>query len=430
MVGAACPRSGASSRRRAAARSSASASGEAAPTGDQPRGRSETTARAIESVFMLRSLARVARQATHRPGLRGRSPTESEESGADRMRRERRARDIGAPSCAYAGMRTQASGRPPRPQRLGDGAVVEPVELAADRHAAGQHGHRHARRRQPVGEVVGGGLAVDGGGQGQDHLAHARRSRPGRPARRRAGRRGRRRPAPTAGRPARGSGPGRRRPAPWPTGRRPPRPRRSGRRRGAGRRRWRRGRGCPARRRSSRAAPCAPASARACGQGVEQLLAPLEQGQRRAPGRARAQPRQLGQQRDQPLDLGSGGGGQALELARACRACRGHAGQRARGLAHQLGLWPRPACAWRRRGRRRSGRRPPRPRRGPAGWRRCRRRAARRCRSGSTLTMPPPAVPSTVVSASLAWASCSFCCIAWACFISALRSFMAFRSFC
>ena len=27
---------------------------------------------------------------------------------------------------------------PPRPQRLGDGAVVQPVEFAADRHAAGQ----------------------------------------------------------------------------------------------------------------------------------------------------------------------------------------------------------------------------------------------------------------------------------------------------
>jgi hypothetical protein len=54
---------------------------------------------------------------------------------------------------------------------LGDGAVVEPVQFAADRHAAGQHGDLDAGAGQAVGEIVGGGLAIDGGGEGKDHFA-------------------------------------------------------------------------------------------------------------------------------------------------------------------------------------------------------------------------------------------------------------------
>src|SRR5579872_5198630 len=44
------------------------------------------------------------------------------------------------------------------PQRLGDGAVVEPVEFAPHRHAARQHGDGDAGSGQAVGEIVGGGL--------------------------------------------------------------------------------------------------------------------------------------------------------------------------------------------------------------------------------------------------------------------------------
>ncbi len=43
-----------------------------------------------------------------------------------------------------------------------------------------------------------------------------------------------------------------------------------------------------------------------------------------------------------------------------------------------------------------------------------------------TLTRPAPDWPSTTVSASLAWASCSFCCIAWACFMIEFRSFISY----
>ena len=42
-----------------------------------------------------------------------------------------------------------------------------------------------------------------------------------------------------------------------------------------------------------------------------------------------------------------------------------------------------------------------------------------------TLTSPLPADPSITVSANRAWASCSFCCMTWACFMIAFRSFIA-----
>src|SRR4051794_35533540 len=41
----------------------------------------------------------------------------------------------------------------------------------------------------------------------------------------------------------------------------------------------------------------------------------------------------------------------------------------------------------------------------------------------TSLTMPPPEVPSTSSSASFAWASASFSCMALACFIREFRSF-------
>src|SRR5215469_11490626 len=68
---------------------------------------------------------------------------------------------------------SSGSGRPAGPERLGDGPVVEPVELAADRHAAGERRNGNARAGEAIRQVVGGGLAVDGGGERQDHLGHA-----------------------------------------------------------------------------------------------------------------------------------------------------------------------------------------------------------------------------------------------------------------
>ena len=106
-------------------------------------------------------------------------------------------------------------------------------------------------------------------------------------------------------RPARGSGRGRRWPAPWPTGRRPPRPRRSARNPAPGRRR---SHGCGSvSRRPGRSAPAGGFGQR--GLMAEQLLAALQERQRRAPRRARAEPGQAREQRDQAFDLGSGGAG-------------------------------------------------------------------------------------------------------------------------
>ena len=59
-------------------------------------------------------------------------------------------------------------------QGLGDGAIIEPIQLAAHRNAARQHGHRYGigRARQTVGQIVGCGLPIHRRWQGQDHLAH------------------------------------------------------------------------------------------------------------------------------------------------------------------------------------------------------------------------------------------------------------------
>src|SRR5690606_23262325 len=61
----------------------------------------------------------------------------------------------------------------PRPERGGKRAFVEIVELAADRHAMRQPRHLDVEPGELVGDVVRGGLALDGGVDGEDHLRHA-----------------------------------------------------------------------------------------------------------------------------------------------------------------------------------------------------------------------------------------------------------------
>ena len=46
-------------------------------------------------------------------------------------------------------------------------AFVEIVELAADRHAMGEARHLDVEPLEAIGDVMGGGLAVDGGVDGQ-----------------------------------------------------------------------------------------------------------------------------------------------------------------------------------------------------------------------------------------------------------------------
>src|ERR1044072_2882851 len=57
-------------------------------------------------------------------------------------------------------------------QRLRDGARVDVLELAAERHAARDAAHFHAARAQHLGDVMSGGLALVGEVGGEDHLAH------------------------------------------------------------------------------------------------------------------------------------------------------------------------------------------------------------------------------------------------------------------
>src|SRR5882724_1723309 len=59
-------------------------------------------------------------------------------------------------------------------ERGGQRAVVEIVELAADRHAMGQPGDRGGAAGQPVDQVMRGGLAIDRRAGGEDDLAHRR----------------------------------------------------------------------------------------------------------------------------------------------------------------------------------------------------------------------------------------------------------------
>src|ERR1019366_5602342 len=155
------------------------------------------------------------------------------------------------------------------------------------------------------------------------------------------------------------------------------------------------------------------------GQRSEQLVAALEQGERRAPGRARAQTRQLGEQRDQPFDLGSGGGSQGqLRPGKPGRPPKGPA------IAFIASAWAgsslRLASAWAATSR--SARISPSPALSKRSSMLTLTSAPEPC--STSLTMPAPATPSAVISASLAWASVSFCCMACACFISAPRSFI------
>ena len=64
--------------------------------------------------------------------------------------------------------------RRPLPDRRRERALVEIIELAADRHAVRQPRHLHVGVVQQVGDVVRRGLPVDGGVERQDHLRHRR----------------------------------------------------------------------------------------------------------------------------------------------------------------------------------------------------------------------------------------------------------------
>ncbi len=59
------------------------------------------------------------------------------------------------------------------PQRRRQRALVEIIELAADGHAMGKPGDLDVQPLQLVGDVMGGGSALDGGVDGDDQLAHA-----------------------------------------------------------------------------------------------------------------------------------------------------------------------------------------------------------------------------------------------------------------
>ena len=242
---------------------------------------------------------------------------------------------------------------------------------------------------QPVGEVVGGGLAVDGGGQGQDHLAHLAAAHA---ADQLADAQGvgtdavqrREQAAQHVVAAAEGAGP-----LHGPEGADLLDHADQARRRGSRSAQIEQGSRVSSAPQIEQERTRPPASASACGQRVQQLVAPLQQGQGRAPGRARPQPRQLGQQRDQPLDLGSGGGGQAQNSF-------GMPGMfipamRAGGLAHQLARCSasslRLASAWAATIRSAEDL-------ALAGRQQAvvdgRRRSARRRPSGSTVTRPPP----------------------------------------
>src|SRR5712672_3229480 len=60
------------------------------------------------------------------------------------------------------------------PHGRGQGAFIEIIELAADRHAMGKPRYLDTSLLQEVGDVVRGGLAVDGGVQCQNDFVHPR----------------------------------------------------------------------------------------------------------------------------------------------------------------------------------------------------------------------------------------------------------------
>ena len=57
--------------------------------------------------------------------------------------------------------------------RRGEGAVVQHVQRAAERHALADARDLHAERAQPLGQPVRRGRAVHRGAEGQDHLRDA-----------------------------------------------------------------------------------------------------------------------------------------------------------------------------------------------------------------------------------------------------------------
>ena len=72
----------------------------------------------------------------------------------------------------HTGPRDPTAGEQQQPDRRRQRALVEVVELAADRHAVRQPRHFHARVGDEIGDVVRGGLTVDGCVQGQDNFSH------------------------------------------------------------------------------------------------------------------------------------------------------------------------------------------------------------------------------------------------------------------
>src|SRR3984893_1506006 len=72
--------------------------------------------------------------------------------------------------CAGRQHRTSHSQHPPRLQRRGQGAVVEVVELAADRHTLSEPRELDPAAGDALGEIMRGGLALDRGIERQDEL--------------------------------------------------------------------------------------------------------------------------------------------------------------------------------------------------------------------------------------------------------------------
>src|SRR5690606_37324305 len=60
----------------------------------------------------------------------------------------------------------------PVAQRVRDGARIDVLQLAADRHAPRQPRHAQPARAQHLADIVGGGLALLGEIGGEDHLLH------------------------------------------------------------------------------------------------------------------------------------------------------------------------------------------------------------------------------------------------------------------
>ena len=250
------------------------------------------------------------------------------------------------------------------------------------------------------------GLAVDGGGERQHHLAHYAIAPPAATIPIREDCPARLRPAPKAGRPARGTAPGKIRPAPWPKGRPPPPPRRSWSGPAPRPNRWRRPPPYPARRRRCRAAPWPPRppwlAPRGSGAGrVFFRSASAARRPDRGPIPGSLERSEISRSISGPAEAATlefqprYGAGQPRQRPMACciSACEA-------GVELGLGVG-----------------------------------VAARIRSASVsaspslkmsspiftatsspdpfrdrVTRPEPATPSTVVSASFAWASCSFCC--------------------